>query len=130
MNLAAVQHVLCSRIPDVLAIYIFGSRASGGERADSDLDLAVLVPGYADTLCLWEVSNQLADVVGCSVDLLDLRAASTVMQYQVLSTGTRVWAKDSQADFFEVAVLNEKLEFDYARSGLLGDIKARGGVYA
>jgi uncharacterized protein len=130
MNLVAVQQILLSRIPDVLAIYVFGSRASGGERADSDLDLAVLVPGYADLLGLWEVSNQLAEMVGCSVDLLDLRAASTVMQHQVLSTGIRVWAKDSQADFFEVAVLNEKLEFDTARAALLGDIRARGRVYA
>lgn len=44
----------------------------------------------------------------CPVDLLDLRAASTVMQYQIIITGQRWWARDAQAPLFEVAILSEK----------------------
>ena len=39
---------------------------------ESDLDLAVLVAGYAEPLALWELAGDLADLVGCPVDLLVL----------------------------------------------------------
>lgn len=77
----------------MLAVYAFGSRIQGmaGERSDLDLDLdlAVLVQGYADPLTLWDLAGEAADIAGCPVDLLDLRRASTVMQQQVLTKGER-----------------------------------------
>jgi uncharacterized protein len=42
------------------------------------------------------------------VDLLDLRAASTVMQYQIITTGQRWWVKYVQPALFESVVLSEK----------------------
>ncbi|MFI3180643.1 MAG: nucleotidyltransferase domain-containing protein, partial [Methylococcales bacterium] len=71
----------------------------------------------------------LAEIAGCDVDLLDMRAASTVMQYQILQTGRRLWANKLEADLFECFVLSEKLYFDQARAGLLDDIQKRGTVY-
>lgn len=124
-----VVQMLRAAWPEVLAVYAFGSRVSGTAQADSDLDLAVLVAGYADPLQLWELSGLLADVVGCHVDLLDLRAASTVMQYQVLTTGLRLWARDPEAGLFECYVMSEKLAFDEARAGLLADIARDGSIY-
>lgn len=115
--------------PNTLAIYLFGSRANGTANSDSDLDLAVLVAGYAKPLQLWDVSNNLAEIAGCDVDLLDMRATSTVMQYQILQTGRRLWTIGLEADLFECFVLNEKLHFDQARAGLLADIQKRGTVY-
>lgn len=70
---------------------VFGSQARGTPRQDSDLDLAILALGYIDPNLLWSLSNEIANLVNCEVDLLDLRAASTVMQYQVISTGKTVW---------------------------------------
>lgn len=125
----AIQQILQAKIPHLLAIYAFGSRIQGTARLDSDLDLAVLVAGYADTLALFEVAGDLADVAGCAVDLLDFRAASTVMQYQILTTGQRWWARDEQAALYEAAVLSEKTALDTARAGLLADIQQRGSVY-
>ncbi len=122
--------MLQRRVPGLLAVYGFGSRIQGTARADSDLDMAVLVAGYADVLLLWQLSGELADIAGCAVDLLDLRAASTVMQYQIITTGVRWWAKDAQAALFESAILSEKTALDMARTGLLGDIALRGSVYA
>ena len=115
--------------PNTLAIYLFGSRANGTANSDSDLDLAVLVAGYAEPLQLWDISNDLAEIAGCDVDLLDMRAASTVMQYQILQTGCCLWANKLEADLFECFVLSEKLYFDQARAGLLDDIQKRGTVY-
>ncbi len=125
----AIILTLQSRIENLLAIYAFGSRISGTERPDSDLDLAILVAGYAEPLELWNLAGELADIAGCPVDLLDLRAASTVMQYQIITTGERWWAKDSQAALYECAILSEKTELDSARAGLLADIQKRGKVY-
>lgn len=115
--------------PSTLAIYLFGSRANDTANSDSDLDLAILVAGYAEPLQLWNVSNDLAEIAGCDVDLLDMRAASTVMQYQILQMGRRLWANGLEADLFECFVLNEKLHFDQSRAGLLADIQKRGTVY-
>ncbi|MBP3981374.1 MULTISPECIES: type VII toxin-antitoxin system MntA family adenylyltransferase antitoxin [unclassified Acidovorax] len=116
-------------VPDLLAIYGFGSRVQGVAGPHSDLDVAVLVAGYADPLSLWRWAADLSDVAGCPVDLLDLRAASTVMQYQIITTGMRWWARDAQAALFESAILSEKTALDTARAGLLADIAQRGSVY-
>jgi predicted nucleotidyltransferase len=121
--------MLREAFPHVLAIYAFGSRITGDAGPDSDLDLAVLVAGYADPLALWDRAGALADVVGCHVDLLDLRAASTVMQYQILQNGWRLWAVQPEADLFECFVLNEKLGLDAARQPLLDDIAREGKIH-
>ena len=129
MNRDAILQALQSRVPDLLAVYAFGSRVQGTAGPLSDIDLAVLVEGLADPVSLWGLSGDLADLAGCPVDLLDLRAASTVMQYQVITTGERWWAKDVQAALFEAAVLSDKTELDNARAGLLADIQTTGVIH-
>jgi predicted nucleotidyltransferase len=129
MNQAAIIQNLQANLPNLLGIYAFGSRIHGTVQTDSDLDLAVLVAGYAEPLVLWSLASDLVDVADCPVDLLDLRAASTVMQYQIITTGQRWWALDAQAALFEAAILSEKTELDTARAGLLSDIQKRGKVY-
>ena len=129
MNRQSILDMLRARVPDLLAIYAFGSRIQGTAQTRSDLDLAVLVAGYAEPLALWTLSGDLADLAGCPVDLLDLRAASTVMQHQIITTGQRWWARDGQAALYEAAILSEKTELDTARAGLLGDIRKRGNIY-
>lgn len=124
-----IVELLQAQVPRLLAVYAFGSRVLGTAGPQSDLDLAVLVAGYADVTQLWQLSGVLAEVAGCDVDLLDLRAASTVMQYQVITQGVRWWAKDVQAAIFESAILSEKTDLDVARAGLLADIRVRGSVY-
>ena len=59
---------------------------------------------------------------------LDLRAASTVMQYCVITTGERWWVADVRAAPYEAAILSEKTELDSARAGLLADLRQRGSV--
>lgn len=53
---------------NALGIYAFGSRVQGTANAQSDLDLAVLVAGYADPLQLFETANQLAEKLGYEVN--------------------------------------------------------------
>ena len=129
MNRDALIQTVQQRVPNLLALYAFGSRVQGTAGPASDLDLALLVAGYAEPLALWALAGDLADLAGCPVDLLDLRAASTVMQYQVITTGQRWWQRDAQAALFEAAVLSEKTALDTARAGLLADIQTRGTVH-
>lgn len=124
-----VLRVLQQRFPDALAFYVFGSQASGQADAQSDVDLAILLPGYADANVLWDTAMELAALLNRHVDLLDLRAASTVMQHQVLTTGQRLWGDALAAGLFECFALTEKLHLDEARAGLLRDIAERGRVY-
>ncbi len=129
-NRERIVEVLRAEWANLLAVYAFGSRVEGTEGPESDLDLAVLVEGYADPLQLWRVAGELADLAGCPVDLLDLRAASTVMQYRILTTGERWWHRDLlEVGLYEAAVLSEKLELDATRAGLIADIRQRGSVH-
>lgn len=125
----SIVETVTAEVPDLLALYAFGSRLRGTAVAESDLDLAVLVAGYGDPLLLFDLAGQLADLAGCPVDLLDLRAASTVMQYQIITTGERWWQKGVDAALFEAAVLSEKTALDTARADLINDIRKRGNVY-
>ena len=127
-------HILINQIksslPNVLAIYAFGSQITGHSNEHSDLDLAVLIDGQVETFDLWDLASQLSEIAGCDVDLLNMRLASTVMQYQILQTGRTLWTKQPDAGIFESFILSEKLNLDVLRKELLEDIDQRGSIYA
>ena len=121
--------LLQAELPGLLGVWLFGSQANGHANVHSDVDLAVLVAGRADPLQLWNIGQKLAAVTDRDVDLLDLRVASTVMQYQVITEGRLLWQKDAQGILYESAILSDKTELDTARAGLLADIRREGRVY-
>jgi predicted nucleotidyltransferase len=130
MNPAAkMVDILRASLSDLLAIYMFGSQVQGETNRESDLDLAVLVAGRVDPLILWNLAQQLADQIKCEVDLIDLRATSTVMQYQIITTGKCLWQKDSQGSLYECVILSEKTALDTRRADLLADIQKTGKIY-
>ncbi|MDT0630678.1 type VII toxin-antitoxin system MntA family adenylyltransferase antitoxin [Rubrivirga litoralis] len=85
---------LLDRVPSAQAVYLFGSRAGGAGRADSDLDLAVLPPRPMDPVERFDAQEALAAALGVDVDL---RSASTVMRAEVLRTGRVVYDADPTA---------------------------------
>ena len=129
MNFDPVISYFQTQLPDLMAIYAFGSRVSQKANADSDLDLAILVPTPIPTLSIWNMMNELANIVGCPVDIVDLRNATTVMQHQVINTGIRLWEKMNSGRMFEVFVYNQKLDLDERRRDLLNDIQKSGRIY-
>lgn len=129
MNRDLIVDHLKQQLDGLLGIYAFGSQISGHATAQSDLDLAVLVAGYADPVQLWQIASELSELICIEVDLLDLRAASTVMQYQVITTGQRWWEKDTQAALYETFILSEKTNLDEARAALVHEIHEQGKVY-
>ncbi|HDZ56533.1 MAG TPA: nucleotidyltransferase domain-containing protein [Pseudomonas xinjiangensis] len=130
MNLQPALDELHAAFPDLSAVYLFGSRATGDAGPGSDLDLAILAGTAPGPVDLWDLSSRLAGIVGCPVDLLDLLTASTVMQYRVITTGQRLWSRGSEAPLYESFILSEKTDLDEARAGILQDICDTGRIYA
>jgi uncharacterized protein len=74
MEQTVVEHIR-GAVPEVEAIYLFGSRASGKESPGSDFDIAVLAAAPLAPVCRFDLQEALASALHASVDLLDLRAA-------------------------------------------------------
>lgn len=124
-----IKLTLQAALPNLLAVYLFGSQVSGHASPESDADIAILLDGTIAATTLWEHAEQLATLLNRDVDLIDLRQASTVLQYQIITAGQRLWQADSQAAIFESFILSEKTSLDTARQGILTDIQQRGNVY-
>lgn len=60
---AEIVAALRQRLPDALAIYLFGSVASGEAGPERDVDPAVLNDGKLDPVRVWEIAGDLADIV-------------------------------------------------------------------
>lgn len=118
-----------SALPDLQALILFGSRATGTDGPDSDLDLAVLLPKPADPVCLWEAGETIARQLNVDVDLVDLRTASTVMQCQIITTGRRLFADGAEADRYDAYIMSAMTSLNEARAPLLADIVRDGRVY-
>jgi hypothetical protein len=104
--------------PNVLAAYVFGSRARGEERADSDLDVAVLeAPGHALDLDAEDrLRRSLAAATGLRLDLVCLRPSSPVLAFEVLAGGRRVFARDAErVDEIEEDLLRRYLDTEHLR---------------
>ncbi|HEY8961476.1 MAG TPA: nucleotidyltransferase domain-containing protein [Luteolibacter sp.] len=94
-----------------VAIYLFGSMATGSARANSDVDLAFIPAEPVDALACFHRAQELAELFGREVDLVDLTKASTVLAKEVLRTGWLLEETDRNArQEFEMRTLA-----DYAR---------------
>jgi predicted nucleotidyltransferase len=102
---AALAHLDCA------AIYLFGSRAAGTHRPDSDVDIAFLPTSIVSPLDCFDLANRLSDQLGNHVDLVDLSTASTVLAKEVVTKGIVLFTGDLIArQSFEMYTLS-----DYAR---------------
>jgi predicted nucleotidyltransferase len=117
-------------LPDVVALYCFGSFARGDDNADSDVDLAVLPRRPLPATLRFAVQEELARRLGRDVDLIDLRAASTVLRVQVLAADVLLYDGDQAArEVFEAETLSDYARLNEERRGILEDVIARGSVY-
>ncbi len=99
-------------IPELVAVIKFGAFGTPNETPDSDLDLAVLFYSRLDGVALWNLSQKIAVGLKRDVDLIDLKLASTVFKFQILSTGILVdCANQKVYDLFESTVFSMYLRF-------------------
>ena len=106
-------------IPGIAAVAVFGSRASGSARPDSDLDVAILPSregGSRRTLQV-SVAVALADLAPEGrVDVVLLDEAPELLRHQVLSTGRLVLCRDFKAwRDLRVATMREHGDREWAR---------------
>ena len=98
---------LKNEVPDLIAIYQFGSQAQGGTHKESDIDLAFLAPKLLPPIQRFDLEQELASLMGKNVDLIDLQESSTVMRMQVISNGQCLFSShDAEREQFETFVFS------------------------
>lgn len=130
LNPIIVERIL-QVMPEVWAIYQFGSAGTPFERNDSDIDLAILAPKPMTNLARWELAQDLARQLRRDVDLVELQSASTVLRHQALHHGRRIYCADRFAsEEFESRTLADYVHLNEARRGILEDVHQRGSIHA
>ncbi len=116
---------------DPFLIILFGSASAGQLRPDSDVDIAFLRDGDTDSYQLFSLSQQLADLLGRDIHLIDLNLASTVLQAQVVGKGQVIWDEEpNRRQEFFILVLKKYARLNEERAPVLAKIKERGTIYA
>ena len=120
--------------PDVQAIYLFGSYDTEHEWPDSDVDIALLLPPKkvreAGSLALSPLWFELERLLGKTVDLIDLRQASTVFQKEIIMADRRIYCRDEYAvDEFEMLTLSFYQKLNQERSEVLAEGLRSGRFY-
>ncbi len=119
-QLSTVIKKIKDNYPQVQAIYLFGSFGTEYETRESDVDIALLLPQKGDAVSLWELAQEIAIELNRDIDLIDLRSASTVFQYQILMTGKRIFCLDNEyCDMFEMTCLSMYLRLNEERKSLI-----------
>ena len=130
MNLDPAVALIRESVPDARAIYLFGSRARGDDNGASDVDLAFLTRMPLDSVARFDLQERIAARLHVSVDLVDLRAASTVMRVQVLEHGVVLFERDAtERAEFEAVALGAYARLNEERRGILEDIRRSGRVH-
>ncbi len=117
---AQLKEVL-ARFPQIVLALLFGSVASGRQRADSDLDIAVAA---AQVLTIQEritLVSALAERTGRSVDLIDLHGVSEPLLGQIVHHGRRLLGSDTFYGELISHHLFEQADFMPYRTRLLAE---------
>lgn len=128
---ATIGQAVLDVLPGIEALYLFGSRAKGIARADSDLDLAVFAATPLDAMQRFNAQRALSAKLDCDVDLVDLHDASSVLRSEVVNHGHLLYRRDAERTLdFEARVLGEYAELLDATRELRKEIHRRGSVHA
>jgi predicted nucleotidyltransferase len=120
--------------PAVQGIYLFGSFATGSVSIESDVDIALLLPHQiakqSASLALSNLHMMLEQQLNRSVDLINLRLVSTVLQMQVVETGRLLDRADPYAIAeFEMLTLSFYQKLNEERKEILQDFWKTGRAY-
>lgn len=111
---------LAGPVPGVSALMVFGSRASGSPRPDSDLDVGVL-PDSGDPQARRRIQSQLAVALadlapGGRVDVVLLDEAAELLRQRILETGRVLICRDPAAfEELRVRTMREHGDREWAR---------------
>jgi uncharacterized protein len=130
MDLSAAESELRESVPDLIAVYLFGSVARGDANRESDVDLAVLAREPIGSLLRFELEQRLEEKLRQSVDLIDMRKASAVFRVQILKdAAVLVDADPTRRAEFECFALADYARLNEERAGILEDVRRTGRVH-
>lgn len=101
-----IVDLIIDRYPTASAIYLFGSRATGQHKLNSDWDIGLLITEKLLPQERWNLSETLCELLNSQVDLVELLQASTVLQMQVITTGKILFHKQPIKANFEMQVFS------------------------
>lgn len=80
----------------LIAVYVFGSVATGRYRPRSDIDLAVMVRGSLSGMERVEMETALSNLLHRDVDLVVFSQATPLLQHQILKYGRLIHEVDTR----------------------------------
>lgn len=117
-------------LPDLVAIWHFGSFGTPAQRPGSDIDLGLYGREPFDPVLLFDLAGELATWAHRDVDLVDLICCSTVMRAQIVATGRIVHCADRYlCDVFAMRAYSQYAYLNEARRGIVGDMHVRGAAH-
>lgn len=96
---------------ELLGAWLYGSRARGESRPDSDIDLAVLSDRPLDPVELFDAAGRLAGSLGATVDLVDLRQAGGLLKVEATHHGQPLVPISREAALFAAHALADHAAF-------------------
>ena len=107
--------------PEIVLAVLFGSVASGRQRADSDLDIAVSAKHALAAHEKMALMGAFAERTGRPVDLIDLNGVSEPLLGQIVRHGRRVLGSDTLYGELISRHLFEQADFMPYRTRLLAE---------
>jgi len=91
-----------------VAVYLFGSQATGETRPDSDTDLAVLLPKGKRLSALERLNmiDRLQEIAGYKVDLVIVNTVRLPLQFEIIHTGRVLYesSPDARTDAEDIII--------------------------
>lgn len=111
-------------------IYIFGSAAKGPFRADSDIDIAVLLKEPMSAYELFIIKEDLVTLVKREIDLVSLNEASEVFRVQVFDGGEAIYIEDKNMhDYYRLKCYKDYVILNERRKVVIDAIKEEASKY-
>jgi predicted nucleotidyltransferase len=90
------RDTVLATLPEVWAIYVYGSFARDEDWPDSDLDIAVLLPPEQRVPDLLQLMGDISKRIHRDVDVVDLRRTGDVLRREVLESGRSLFESDPE----------------------------------
>lgn len=117
-------------LPDVTAVYLFGSQSTGEATASSDLDLAFIQFEKPSGELIYGLKTEISYLTKKDVDLVDLFRADLVTAAQVVSTGKVLYCNDTKfLNEYETVTYSRYASFNEERKEILKSIKEKGIIH-
>lgn len=122
-NFIANINQLAEQIPDILIVWLYGSRAKGNAHPNSDYDLAIAFKSFIknDPLkkrlrpeCLaldWQQALGLHDF---QLSIVDINQAPIPLAFEIIQANNVLFCRDEDRLWQEIRRIHSRMELDYA----------------